>query len=933
MADSRSNTLTPSTSLENRISQPESKKARKRRRKAQRDALERNKLQSSDWLNNPGSLPPAAGPSQQSPPLQARLEAESHYSVEDMDYGPPSPSTFGSDWVSSMVIAGEFPHCKKVKTSTKTSPRLAPRQLPALSPSLPLPKVLPPIHIHPDLAFSTEAPAPTHSPQDALPPQTIGMKPEQDPNSIHGIFHVSDLTKEAGSGVDKRKNPYIPNPARTLVMEQLPKSHRTIDFVDSWCCFTSGVPALHLFVDPPSGKALIEFDNAELARKAWASPRLGQSLVGKKSNMLKGKPREDQIKVWWYRVDGEGEIEEGEIEEGGHPSSSPRKESKKERRARLAKERETKAMKEDQRQQKKKQKNRENSSTLVPTVAQPAVSVHVSTPAKATSSQVAPPAPELPTAFPFDPSIVISSLYPPAKPWSYPSAQTVPQVQLPYFSPLSPLLRTGVGSSLAPGARGGHDDSASIASSGGRSSPECHGSRQTGVVASPSQIAVVATTAGQADDLPDYSEVDMDVDSDPPRGEVDSKTVPPPTSGKAQQPSNDLALQPVIPAWPRFMSGNPREQPRSKQQSQAQPQPKSHPSPTLTLATKHHSAVPSLIFRNQPPHQPQQISPASSLSAISNSPQHNPFSSIPSKSSPLVPLSTSHASDIPSAEPKATANIENVGSKGFSESKMELVVAGNSPVGSPSSPNPVSTAPASVATNSSSSNSVGQAMEENLRQLAFASKRARVSGVQSQSSSCQRRSSTSADVNQTSPVYNFAGKVLPANDGPNHAQEEENNEAVSPDTVESSVSVTSSETIPQTPNSTSLNQSTVDTFSFEDLAITFITQTIENVKANNNQPQPQSMTSASVSNSTGYSAFSLGSASEDATASVTVNKEPLANSSVNLSKSELSTKQRRLEKHLQESKILMERLSTAKTKQEKDLLLRIMSEKMRCVSL
>ena len=926
--DSRDNTLTLSTSLENRISQPESKKARKRRRKAQRDALERNKLQSTDWLNNPVSLPPAAGPSQPAPPLQARLEAELQYSLEDMDfgdYGPLSPPTFGSDWVSSMVIAGEFPHCKKVKTSTKVSPHLAPRQLPAFPPSLPPPEVLPPIHIHPDLAVSTEAPAPTHPPQQALP-LTIGMKPEQDHNSRHGIFHVSDSTREAGSRAEKRKIPYIPDPARTLVMEQLPKSHRSIDFVDRWCRSTSGVSALHLFVDPPSGKALIEFDTAELARKAWASPRLGQSLVGKKSNMLKGKPREDQIKVWWYRVD-RGEVEEGEIEEGGvHPPSSPRKESKKDRKARLAKEREMKAMKENQRQQKKKQKSRESSSTLVPTLAQPAPSV-----VQATSSQVVPPAPGLPTAFLFDPS---SSVCPPAQPWSYPSTQTA-QVQLPtmsYFSPSSPSLRMGVGSSLAPGARGGHDDSASIASSGGRSSPEGHWSLQTAVVTPPSRIAVIATTVGQADDLPDYSEVDIDVD--PTGGEVDSKTAPPSTNGKAQQPStNDNALspQPVIPAWPRFISESTREQPRSKQQSQAHPQPKSR-----TLATKHHSTVPMLISKNQSPQQnPLVSSSLTPISRVSNTSQHNSFSSIPSKSSPLVPTSASHGSNILSVEPKVAENItqsEHVGSnldKQFSKSKMELVTAKNSTPPS-SSPDPVSV-PVFAATSSSGSNSVGQAMEENLRQLAFASKRARVSGVQPQSSSSQHRSSTSADVNM--PVHNFAGMVLPSNDGPNHEQVEENNKAVSLNTIETSV--TSSGRVPQT--------STVDTFSFEDLAITFITQTIENVKANNNrhQPDPQASTlsSASVPHSTGavvgYLPFSLDSVPSDAPAAgVNLNKEPLAiNSSVNMSKSELSTKKRRLEKHLQESKILMERLSTAKTKREKDLLLKIMNEKMRCVSL
>lgn len=49
-------------------------------------------------------------------------------------------------------------------------------------------------------------------------------------------------------------------------------------------------------------------------------PQIRLGLCGIEVHQLKGKPREDLIKVWWYRVDGVGagsgvgEIEEGEIE-------------------------------------------------------------------------------------------------------------------------------------------------------------------------------------------------------------------------------------------------------------------------------------------------------------------------------------------------------------------------------------------------------------------------------------------------------------------------------------------------------------------------------------------------------------------------------------------------------------------------------------------
>lgn len=121
---------------------------------------------------------------------------------------------------------------------------------------------------------------------------------------------------------------------------------------------------MHIAVDSASGKALIEFATAEQARKAWSSPRLGVWLIGLKAPQLKGKVRDDQIKVFWYRVDGVGagegvgEIEEGEIE--GEEAEAeivdrdndvvvvnpppPPKETKKQRKKRLAMEREAKMM-------------------------------------------------------------------------------------------------------------------------------------------------------------------------------------------------------------------------------------------------------------------------------------------------------------------------------------------------------------------------------------------------------------------------------------------------------------------------------------------------------------------------------------------------------------------------------------------------------------
>ncbi|KAH6917921.1 hypothetical protein BKA70DRAFT_4282 [Coprinopsis sp. MPI-PUGE-AT-0042] len=201
-------------------------------------------------------------------------------------------------------------------------------------------------------------PPPTSLPPKPVthPPIPIGMKPDQDPQSKHGIFDLSSQTLEDGHP------PYNPNPARTLVMEQLPKNWRSHDQLHSWGRQATGHPnpIAKILVDSKASRALLEFVTADLARKGWESPRLGAQYAGLKSHQLKGKHREDLIRVWWYRVSGVGarqgvgEIEEGEIEDG--PSPLPKnatsvadgtdqipKESKKDRKARLNRERQQKA--------------------------------------------------------------------------------------------------------------------------------------------------------------------------------------------------------------------------------------------------------------------------------------------------------------------------------------------------------------------------------------------------------------------------------------------------------------------------------------------------------------------------------------------------------------------------------------------------------------
>lgn len=146
-----------------------------------------------------------------------------------------------------------------------------------------------------------ESPNDVHYYPQPLIKKQIGRPPEDDPNSKHGTFSLPP-----------RAPP--PNPARTLVMELLPKKFRDVEFIRGWAASFGPVSSLHsqaprVHLDIKAGRALIEFAGAERARMAWESTRM----------FGEGK---EHIRVWWYRVpgvgagSGVGELEEGEIEDG-----------------------------------------------------------------------------------------------------------------------------------------------------------------------------------------------------------------------------------------------------------------------------------------------------------------------------------------------------------------------------------------------------------------------------------------------------------------------------------------------------------------------------------------------------------------------------------------------------------------------------------------
>jgi hypothetical protein len=147
-------------------------------------------------------------------------------------------------------------------------------------------------------------------------PDIIGVKPNDDPAGKHGLFEIPK------TALDKDRKPYTPkdpNPACTLVLEQLPKLNRSRGWITQWSLSVCQAQPVEILTDG-KGKALIEFPSVEAAQGAWGSRRLGTANLGLKQHLLKGRPRDDLIRAHWYRVDeksagGGEEIEEGDIEE------------------------------------------------------------------------------------------------------------------------------------------------------------------------------------------------------------------------------------------------------------------------------------------------------------------------------------------------------------------------------------------------------------------------------------------------------------------------------------------------------------------------------------------------------------------------------------------------------------------------------------------
>ena len=857
------------TTLENRLSQPESKKARKRRRKAERQALEDARIQNLNYGPSPftsgvpflplrtwssdtqmfggygGYLPPhytdhaalmqsglitGFTPTFAFTALPEPNDLTLYDNREPHSVSPPPPP---SHWVSSMAKAASDIDLTNAEEHDESqwSPLSTQKKLPP-----PLPSSLPPpLSPHATTTHNNNSrlnlstPAEHHAlPPKPPPPQTtIGMKPDQDPNSKHGIFQLTSATKEAGTDVKKKGPLYMPNPARTLVMEQLPKSHRNPDFINSWSKRACSALPVHMFIDGPGGKALIEFATAELARKAWASPKLASTHA----HQVKGKPREDLIKVWWYRVDGVGagsgvgEIEEGEIEGDAIEKEVDqpfKKETKKEKKARLAKEREEKRVK------------RELELKLI---KQRHASLRVELPTGSTSSSFVP-------ENSYQRGLTPVSLSPLGPFPEYPSYRA----PTPISPPWSPTQYLPIASD--PGNRSLME--------WGRPSPSNNWAEDL----DPSTWNL----PGQAGDLDDY-ECNMDVD-------VPQLPLP----------------HPAVQTLPLHSSLPPR--PAS---TIVVPHPRvAVPPPALPPPTK---VLPSSrpIYEVPPPPLVAPSPPPSSTNLTSGP---SSSSSTPSPTTPSEPRAMKNAPTEPSYTKRALMARQKELEEKIAKSKQELAET-RAATGSTTKPaTPVSSlqsadGPAPV----KPSMDLGekQAMEDKLRKLVLQSQRAKgktdaaVLSADNSNVSAFTTAATS-DIPLTSPSISASSSL---------SLSSSSSSVPSP--------VVPSDQLPLTTVSLSAHN-----ISLEDLAVSFITQTIETIKSKSTPAPTQTPTAISSH----------------------ISNKPTAKSNNNINtKMELAAKQRRLEQHITESKKLMTKLAQAKTKEEKDTILKAMREMTRCVTI
>lgn len=763
-----------------------------------------------------------------------------------------SPAASTSAWVSSMAMAADKPR----------TPWYPPR------PHLMFPPAIDTASISYPMPHSL---TPTAHSKKSQPPQIIGMKPDPDPYSKHGTFHISSATTQSRPSGDSQKDAYIPNPARTLVMEKLPKQHRTADFAKSWSKSACGAYPVYFAVDYPSGKALVEFATAELARKAWGSPKLGNAFAGLKPHQLKGKPREDLIRVWWYRVDGigaeagVGEIEEGEIEgDAGETEVSvpAKKETKKERKARLAQERLAKMKTKDPQTVQKGGKTTQQQQQPSKIDSQPQNGFHN------VSKQIEPVAHKPP---PFDyiyyPPYPV---HPPFPPSTLPQAELAkPKQRRERFAQYKQPDRSYYGSSINEEGSGTHNDHESIASSRAHSivseRPSPTHDPHNGNEITPMSIS----DNGDSDNM-EIEMDDMEVES--PDSYTTMFNLPTAVVDSAHDPSSaPLPSRPTLPVnspVPKIGQPPPAISTRGVLDAhliQPLSVPPTLPTPTPTPPS---SFVPAAASHNS---STQATTPSTSSSPA-------PYQA------PSEPRAMKNAPKGPSYAKRSLMARQKELEEMIAKSKVQLGQATASKVlTSVQAPVPVALAAATPEPSDTQSTDAAEklAMEARLRQLVLKSQKNRVKG----------------------PTTPAAPPIPPAT-------------PLGTDSSPAAIPISTMFSVPGSParspvlNSPEATPSlpvTVSNISFDDMAISFITETIQTLQPGSPTPViPAPPTQAPIS-------------------------KYHTSQTHTQTKLDLAAKQKRLEQHITDSKILMAKLSQARTKQEKDAILAAMRECSRCV--
>ncbi|KAF9051440.1 hypothetical protein BJ165DRAFT_1524381 [Panaeolus papilionaceus] len=988
-------------SLENRITNPvpESKKARKRRRRLQRQAEEEARIKEAglDLLNNPNAMPSGlpqnptllakAGQSSSShqpgkptrvtrsmarstlpqlpasvPPIPKPLKGlnfvqgstfvsqSDHYFTRDyheplqsqhdifMQDGAGSSKLGRPSW-SPMSTAFDLPApFSRSEAPSPVSVTGAPPFIPynaVLYPSLPPPGTtssLPPAPIpanphrepakakpvqkgpsflmaqqqsqpQPQVTLPPPPPPPpaapppplpptqtaTHSlppkPPPPLPPPIIGMTHEHDPDFRHSTFRIPPNVKAAGSG---NKTPYVPKVKRTLVLTSLPKASRTQEWLTSWAKKVGQVAPVRVVIDAQNAKALVEFTGENAAERAWGSPRLGLEIyagapggvVAGPKKFMKGKPREDLIRAWWYRLepsankgkaphgqaqpqtsqpnpkqkDVDMEIEEGEIVEGeeesedahvpiAHADTGPKKESKKEKKRRLAKER----------LEKKAQKANTSAANHLMGIGY--------------SNQ--------PMSASVDPMSWFGSYTTP--PGGGPIAGYDEYGYKPWESlGMHPYPPFSESSSVAPTTHAANQASANT-DNGANGKPK----------------TVVASTDGQADDLDDYEEVDMDLDM-----EADD--------------DYDLGEDDDL-KYPDFNNYPPPPDMRMSYESVPS---RSHPPPPAVAP---------------PPLPPPSPYPSQYMKPIPTEPRAqkaHPLPATPSSGPPTEPRN--HAQQPfkpppagPSFAKRALLARQKELENQIEKSKRELAVL-SAVTGVSSQVSSGAATPPSTALPPATPSADAQGAEDRLRKLVLASQKSKAAAA-----------AAAASKTPATPVPTPTPTLAQPSE-PKSTPESGKTSFLPPGLLDQ----------PKTVNISSAN------FSLEDLAVSFITQTIETIKARPDDPSPGNVARPSptplskplgtTASATKPSAAKLSvqpktasapPQSQPANGTVSTIPEVVIPSGPVTLQVKLELKEKRLMQHIQETKQLIGRLGEATSKEEKDKLSRAMKLKDKIYSM